>query len=182
MTSTHDATDAETQAEGEPRGAPPGARDLDPHVGLIATPVRQLLRREPAATLVRRGDAAPRSQPVRDLRQLAGQHGRLQRVQSRIRAHHLVVVDAMSAVHPDPAQSIRELNRESIQSRNTDADQEARGLTGAGGLGRVLAGEALDLGMRVTVVDRSIPRLRQLEAQFSGRIETRASTRFDIAR
>lgn len=52
---------------------------------------------------------------------------------------------------------------------------------GGGVAGEHAASNALGLGARVTVVDRSIPRLRQLEAQFSGRIETRASTRFDIA-
>jgi alanine dehydrogenase len=52
---------------------------------------------------------------------------------------------------------------------------------GGGVAGEHAASNALGLGARVTVVDRSIPRLRHLEAQFSGRIETRASTRFDIA-
>ncbi|MDQ1075683.1 MULTISPECIES: alanine dehydrogenase [Microbacterium] len=52
---------------------------------------------------------------------------------------------------------------------------------GGGVAGEHAAANALGLGARVTVVDISLPKLRQLEERFGGAIETRASTRLEIA-
>ncbi|MCU1406204.1 MAG: alanine dehydrogenase [Glaciihabitans sp.] len=52
---------------------------------------------------------------------------------------------------------------------------------GGGVAGEHAAANALGLGADVTVVDVSLPRLRALEIQFGGRIQTRHSTPFAIA-
>ena len=52
---------------------------------------------------------------------------------------------------------------------------------GGGVAGEHAAANALGMGARVTVIDRSLPRLRQLERLFDGRIETRYSTEYEIA-
>ncbi|WP_137844732.1 alanine dehydrogenase [Microbacterium sp. 2FI] len=52
---------------------------------------------------------------------------------------------------------------------------------GGGVAGEHAAACAVGLGANVTVVDRSLPRLRQLEKQFAGAIQTRASSRYEIA-
>ena len=52
---------------------------------------------------------------------------------------------------------------------------------GGGVAGEHAAANALGLGAEVTVVDVSLPRLRQLEQQFRGTIQTRASSRYEIA-
>lgn len=52
---------------------------------------------------------------------------------------------------------------------------------GGGVAGEQAAANALGLGARVTVIDRSLPRLRQLEDRFDGRISTRASSHHEIA-
>lgn len=52
---------------------------------------------------------------------------------------------------------------------------------GGGVAGEHAIANALGLGAQVTVVDRSLPRLRQLEARFGSGLQTRASTRYDIA-
>lgn len=52
---------------------------------------------------------------------------------------------------------------------------------GGGVAGEHAAANALGMGADVTVIDLSIPRLRALEAQFGGRIQTRASSAYEIA-
>lgn len=52
---------------------------------------------------------------------------------------------------------------------------------GGGVAGEHAAANALGMGAEVTVVDLSIPRLRQLEAQFNGQVRTRVSTQYAIA-
>ena len=52
---------------------------------------------------------------------------------------------------------------------------------GGGVAGEHAAANALGMGARVTIIDRSLPRLRELERIFAGRVETRASTRYEIA-
>jgi alanine dehydrogenase len=52
---------------------------------------------------------------------------------------------------------------------------------GGGVAGEHAAANALGMGADVTIVDISIPRLRQLEARFQGAIQTRPSTSFEIA-
>ncbi|RPE78410.1 MULTISPECIES: alanine dehydrogenase [unclassified Frondihabitans] len=52
---------------------------------------------------------------------------------------------------------------------------------GGGVAGEHAAANALGLGADVTVIDVSLPRLRALEVQFGGRIQTRHSTPFAIA-
>ena len=52
---------------------------------------------------------------------------------------------------------------------------------GGGVAGEHAAANARGLGARVTVVDRSLPRLRALEARFDGSVATRMSTRLDLA-
>ncbi len=52
---------------------------------------------------------------------------------------------------------------------------------GGGVAGEHAAANALGLGADVTVIDISLPRLRELERRFSGAIQTRASSRYDIA-
>ena len=47
---------------------------------------------------------------------------------------------------------------------------------GGGGVGTHAARMAVGLGAEVTIVDRSIPRLRQLDEMFNGRVRTRYST------
>ncbi|RFA23554.1 alanine dehydrogenase [Subtercola boreus] len=53
---------------------------------------------------------------------------------------------------------------------------------GGGVAGEHAAANALGMGADVTVIDLSLPRLRQLEVQFGGRIQTRASSAYEIAR
>ncbi|CAN5247863.1 alanine dehydrogenase [soil metagenome] len=52
---------------------------------------------------------------------------------------------------------------------------------GGGVAGEHAAADAVGMGADVTVIDLSLPRLRQLEAQFGGRIQTRASSAYEIA-
>lgn len=52
---------------------------------------------------------------------------------------------------------------------------------GGGVAGEHAAANAIGMGAEVTIVDRSLPRLRALEARFGNAIQTRASTRYDIA-
>ncbi|AMM22492.1 alanine dehydrogenase [Frondihabitans sp. PAMC 28766] len=52
---------------------------------------------------------------------------------------------------------------------------------GGGVAGEHAAANALGMGADVTVIDVSLPRLRALEVQFGGRIQTRHSTPFAIA-
>jgi len=52
---------------------------------------------------------------------------------------------------------------------------------GGGVAGEHAAANALGLGSSVTVIDISIPRLRELEHRYGGALETRASSRYDIA-
>ncbi|MGE3812368.1 MAG: alanine dehydrogenase [Candidatus Nanopelagicales bacterium] len=52
---------------------------------------------------------------------------------------------------------------------------------GGGVAGEHATANAIGLGAEVTVIDISIPRLRQLEVRFDGRISTRPSTPYDIA-
>lgn len=52
---------------------------------------------------------------------------------------------------------------------------------GGGVAGEHAAANALGLGADVTVIDISLPRLRLLETRFGGAIQTRASTRYEIA-
>ena len=52
---------------------------------------------------------------------------------------------------------------------------------GGGVAGEHAAANALGMGARVTVIDRSLPRLRELERLFEGRVETRYSTEYEIA-
>jgi alanine dehydrogenase len=52
---------------------------------------------------------------------------------------------------------------------------------GGGVAGEHAAANALGLGADVTIVDISLPRLRQLEVRFQGAVQTRASTRYEIA-
>ncbi|SMH40247.1 alanine dehydrogenase [Rathayibacter oskolensis] len=52
---------------------------------------------------------------------------------------------------------------------------------GGGVAGEHAAANALGMGADVTVVDLSIPRLRDLENRFDGRIQTRASSTYEIA-
>lgn len=52
---------------------------------------------------------------------------------------------------------------------------------GGGVAGEHAAANALGLGAKVTVVDISLPRLRELEHRYGGALETRASSRYDIA-
>lgn len=55
-------------------------------------------------------------------------------------------------------------------------------IIGGGVAGEHAAANAIGLGAEVTVVDRSLPRLRALEARFGTAIQTRASSRYEIAR
>ncbi|MGP9694305.1 alanine dehydrogenase [Brachybacterium sp. AOP25-B2-12] len=52
---------------------------------------------------------------------------------------------------------------------------------GGGVAGEQAAANAVGMGADVTVIDLSLPRLRQLERTFAGRIQTRVSTRYEIA-
>ena len=52
---------------------------------------------------------------------------------------------------------------------------------GGGVAGEHAAANALGLGSRVTVVDISLPRLRELEHRYGGALETRVSSRYAIA-
>lgn len=52
---------------------------------------------------------------------------------------------------------------------------------GGGVAGEHAAASALGLGARVTIIDISLPRLRELERHYGGALETRASTRYAIA-
>lgn len=52
---------------------------------------------------------------------------------------------------------------------------------GGGVAGEHAAANALGLGSKVTVFDISLPRLRELEHRYGGALETRASSRYDIA-
>ena len=52
---------------------------------------------------------------------------------------------------------------------------------GGGVAGEHAAANALGMGADVTVIDVSLPRLRALEIQFGGRIQTRASSPYEIA-
>ncbi|MFG6402806.1 alanine dehydrogenase [Microbacterium sp. P04] len=52
---------------------------------------------------------------------------------------------------------------------------------GGGVAGEHAAANALGLGAEVTVIDISLPKLRRLEERFAGAIQTRASTRYEIA-
>nr|WP_314841189.1 alanine dehydrogenase [uncultured Microbacterium sp.] len=52
---------------------------------------------------------------------------------------------------------------------------------GGGVAGEHAAANALGLGAKVTVIDISLPRLRELEHRYGGALETRASSRYDIA-
>ena len=52
---------------------------------------------------------------------------------------------------------------------------------GGGVAGEHAAANALGLGSKVTVIDVSLPRLRELEHRYGGALETRASSRYDIA-
>ncbi|GAA2966091.1 MULTISPECIES: alanine dehydrogenase [Microbacterium] len=52
---------------------------------------------------------------------------------------------------------------------------------GGGVAGEHATANALGLGANVTVIDISLPKLRALEARFGGAVETRASTRYEIA-
>ncbi|MEV7575966.1 MULTISPECIES: alanine dehydrogenase [unclassified Microbacterium] len=53
---------------------------------------------------------------------------------------------------------------------------------GGGVAGEHAAANALGLGSKVTVVDVALPRLRELEHRYGGALETRASSRYDIAK
>lgn len=52
---------------------------------------------------------------------------------------------------------------------------------GGGVAGEHAAANALGLGAQVTVLDVSVPRLRELEHRYGGALQTRASTRYEIA-
>lgn len=52
---------------------------------------------------------------------------------------------------------------------------------GGGVAGEHAAANALGLGSQVTVIDISLPRLRELEHRYSGALQTRASSRYHIA-
>lgn len=52
---------------------------------------------------------------------------------------------------------------------------------GGGVAGEHAAANALGLGAQVTVIDLSIPRLRELEHRYGGALQTRTSTRWEIA-
>ncbi|ROS58018.1 alanine dehydrogenase [Frigoribacterium sp. PhB160] len=52
---------------------------------------------------------------------------------------------------------------------------------GGGVAGEHAAANALGMGADVTIVDLSLPRLRQLESRFGGRVQTRPSTPHEIA-
>lgn len=52
---------------------------------------------------------------------------------------------------------------------------------GGGVAGEHAAANALGLGSKVTVIDISLPRLRDLEHRYGDALETRASSRYDIA-
>jgi alanine dehydrogenase len=52
---------------------------------------------------------------------------------------------------------------------------------GGGVAGEHAAANAVGLGADVTILDISLPRLRQLESRFGGAVQTRASTRYEIA-
>jgi alanine dehydrogenase len=52
---------------------------------------------------------------------------------------------------------------------------------GGGVAGEHAAANALGLGSTVTVIDISLPRLRDLEHRYGGALQTRASSRYDIA-
>ncbi len=52
---------------------------------------------------------------------------------------------------------------------------------GGGVAGEHAAANALGLGSKVTVIDVALPRLRELEHRYGGALETRASSRYDIA-
>ncbi|WP_409047774.1 alanine dehydrogenase [Microbacterium sp. HA-8] len=52
---------------------------------------------------------------------------------------------------------------------------------GGGVAGEHAAANALGLGAEVTVIDVSLPRLRELEKRYGGALQTRASSRYEIA-
>ncbi|GAA1219300.1 alanine dehydrogenase [Rhodoglobus aureus] len=52
---------------------------------------------------------------------------------------------------------------------------------GGGVAGEHAAANALGLGANVTIIDISLPRLRALEVRFNGEVQTRVSTRYEIA-
>ncbi|MBH0083890.1 alanine dehydrogenase [Salinibacterium sp. SWN167] len=54
-------------------------------------------------------------------------------------------------------------------------------IIGGGVAGEHAAANALGLGADVTIIDISLPRLRALEVRFNGEVQTRVSTRYEIA-
>ena len=54
-------------------------------------------------------------------------------------------------------------------------------IIGGGVAGEHAAANALGLGAQVTMIDISLPKLRQLEDRFGGAVQTRASSRYEIA-
>lgn len=52
---------------------------------------------------------------------------------------------------------------------------------GGGVAGEHAAANAVGMGADVTIIDLNIPRLRELEVQFQGKIQTRASSAYEIA-
>ncbi|TFB98688.1 alanine dehydrogenase [Cryobacterium adonitolivorans] len=52
---------------------------------------------------------------------------------------------------------------------------------GGGVAGEHAAANALGMGADVTIIDLSVPRLRELETRFEGKIQTRASSAYEIA-
>ncbi|OUE19149.1 Alanine dehydrogenase [Clavibacter michiganensis] len=52
---------------------------------------------------------------------------------------------------------------------------------GGGVAGEHAAANALGMGADVTIIDLSIPRLRELEARFGGQVQTRVSSAYEIA-
>ncbi len=52
---------------------------------------------------------------------------------------------------------------------------------GGGVAGEHAAANALGMGADVTIIDLSLPRLRQLEVRFAGQVQTRPSTSYEIA-
>ena len=52
---------------------------------------------------------------------------------------------------------------------------------GGGVAGEHAAANALGMGAEVTIIDLSVPRLRELENRFDGQVQTRVSTAYEIA-
>ena len=77
---------------------------------------------------------------------------------------------------------MRSQNGEGVLMGGVPGTPKAHAVVIGGGVaGEHAAAVAIGMGARVTIIDRSLQRLRELEKIFDGRVETRYSTSYEIA-